>query len=128
MITIQNLTQIVNGSLKIIHILNPDCKQIDVKNVSLINVDTLCCDFYPIAKNSYDIKLEMSAIVGCINGLFRNSNHENVDLRNYVIRAFDKDDNELLYALSTKSTAENVLKITFFRKTLKFLAFNKKKK
>ncbi|NMR35331.1 hypothetical protein HIO71_14180 [Chryseobacterium aquaticum] len=108
MITIQNLTQIVNGSLKIIHILNPDCKQIDVKNVSLINVDTLCCDFYPIAKNSYDIKLEMSAIVGCINGLFRNSNHENVDLRNYVIRAFDKDDNELLYALSTKSTAELV--------------------
>ncbi|MGG7550691.1 hypothetical protein ACQ7CX_08685 [Chryseobacterium arthrosphaerae] len=108
MITIQNLIQIVSGSLKIIHILNPSCRQMDVKDVSLLNADTLCCDFYPISKNSYDIKLEMSAIVGCINGIFRNNTYENIDLRNYVIRAFDKDDNELMYALSTKSTAELV--------------------
>jgi hypothetical protein len=80
----------------------------DIKDVSLFNADTLCCDFYPISKNSYDIKLEMSAIVGCINGICRNNTYENVDLRNYVIRAFDKDDNELMYALSTKSTAELV--------------------
>lgn len=98
----------VSGHLKTLHLFNSNCKEINVKNVSLLNEDTLCCDFYAISKNSYDIKLEMSSIVGCINGIFRNNTYENVDLRNYAIRAFDKDDNQLLYALSTKSTAELV--------------------
>lgn len=101
-----NLPQMVNGALKTIHIFNKDCKPVDVKNVSLLNLDTLCCDFYPIAKGSNDIKLEISKVMGCFNGIFKNRTYENVDLKNYVVRAYDKDNNEILYALCTKSTAE----------------------
>ncbi|MDV3776660.1 hypothetical protein CMU25_11920 [Elizabethkingia anophelis] len=106
MITIENLTNVVSGSLKIIHILDKSCKEINVKDVYLLNEDTLCCDFYAVARNSYDIKLEMTAIMGCFNGIFRNNQYDNVDLKNYAVRAFDQDDNEILYALSTKATAE----------------------
>lgn len=106
MITIENLTRMVSGSLKIIHILDKNCKEINVKGVYLLNEDTLCCDFYAVARNSYDIKLEMTAIMGCFNGIFRNDQYDNVDLKNYAVRAFDQDDNEILYALSTKATAE----------------------
>ncbi|AZI56140.1 hypothetical protein EIB75_13115 [Epilithonimonas vandammei] len=104
--TIENLLRMVSGSLKIIHILDKSCKEINVKDVYLLNEDTLCCDFYPAARNSYDIKLEMTAIMGCFNGIFRNDQYDNVDLKNYAVRAFDQDDNEILYALSTKATAE----------------------
>ncbi|WP_179468705.1 Swt1 family HEPN domain-containing protein [Chryseobacterium sp. H1D6B] len=102
----ENLVQMVNGALKTVHIFNTKCKELNIKTVSLLNVDTLCCEFYPVAKTSTDIKLEMSTIVGCFNGLFRNNTYENVDLKNYVIKAYDNSDNEILYALCTKSTAE----------------------
>jgi len=34
------------------------------KKCFLLNADTLCCEFYRVAKNSYDIKLEISSIIG----------------------------------------------------------------
>lgn len=121
MITIENLTQMVSGTLKTIHIFNNNCKQINVKNVSLLNEDTLYCEFYPTSKNSNDIKLEISSIMGCFNGIFRNNQYENVNLKNYAVKAYDKNDNEILYALSTKSTAELIGKeksIEWFMQTL----------
>ncbi len=106
MITIENLTLMVSATLKTMYIFNNNFKAINVKDVYLINEDTLCCDFYPTSRNSYDIKLELAPIMGCFNSIFRDNQYQNVNLRNYAVRAYDEDDNELLYALSTKNAAE----------------------
>ncbi|MDN3694320.1 Swt1 family HEPN domain-containing protein [Chryseobacterium tructae] len=106
MITIENLTRMVSATLKTLHIFSNNCKEINVKDVYLLNEDTLCCDFYPVSRNSYDIKLEIAPIMGCFNGIFRDKNYKNVNLLNYAVRAFDENNNEILYALSTKTTAE----------------------
>lgn len=106
MITIENLTQIVSGTLKTLHFFNGDRKEINVKDVYLLNEDTLCCDFYPVSRNSYDIKLEMAPILGCFNSFFRNKQYENINLKNYAVRAYDEEDNEILYAISSKTKAE----------------------
>lgn len=106
MITIENLTKMVSGALKTLHFFNSNCKEINVKDVYLLNEDTLCCDFYPVSRNSYDIKLEMAPILGCFNSYFRNKQYENVNLKNYAIRAYDGEENEILYAISSKTKAE----------------------
>jgi len=106
MITIENLTRMVSATLKTLYIFSNNCKEINVKDVYLLNEDTLCCDFYPVSRNSYDIKLEIAPIMGCFNGIFRDMNYENVNLLNYAVRAFDENNNEILYALSTKTAAE----------------------
>lgn len=106
MITIENLTKMVSGALKTLHFFNSNCKEINVKDVYLLNEDTLCCDFYPVSRNSYDIKLEMAPILGCFNSYFRNKQYENINLKNYAIRAYDGEDNEILYAISSKTKAE----------------------
>lgn len=110
MITIENLTQIVSAGLKTIHIFNDRCKAIKLKDVSLLNEDTLCCSFYPIAKNSNDIKLEIASIMGFFNGFFRDTKYENINLNYYVVRAYDIEDNEILNALSTKLATEYIAK------------------
>jgi len=96
----------VSATLKTLYIFSNNCKEINVKDVYLLNEDTLCCDFYPVSRNSYDIKLEIAPIMGCFNGIFRDMNYENVNLLNYAVRAFDENNNEILYALSTKTAAE----------------------
>ncbi len=106
MITVKNLTIMVKGTLKTLHFFNSDCKEINIKDVYLLNEDTLCCDFYPVSENSYDIKLEMAPILGCFNSFFRNKQYENINLKNYAVRAYDKEDNEVLYAISSKAKAE----------------------
>ncbi|QRA41413.1 MULTISPECIES: hypothetical protein [Chryseobacterium] len=106
MITIENLTKMVTGALKTLHFFNSACKEINVRDVYLINEDTLCCDFYPVSRNSYDIKLEMAPILGCFNSFFRNNQYENINLKNYAVRAYDEEDNEILYAISSKTKAE----------------------
>lgn len=113
----------VSLGLKAMHVFNPDCKAIKVKDVSLLNEDTLCCSFYPISKKSTDIKLEIASIMGFLNGLFRENTYENLNLNYYAVRAFDADNVEILNALSTKTTAEYIgqgrsiewLKLTLFQ-------------
>lgn len=106
MITIENLTRMVSATLKTMYIFSNNCNEINVKDVYILNEDTLCCDFYPVSKNSYDIKLELAPIMGCFNSFFRDKHYENVNLLNYAVRAYDENNNEILYALSTKTAAE----------------------
>lgn len=123
MITIDNLTEVVNFGLKTIHIFNINCKEVNVKNVSIINEDTLCCSFYPRSRKSNDIKLEIASIMGFLNGLFREANYENININYYAVRAYDNHDIEILNALSTKEAAEYIgkgrsiewLKLTLFQ-------------
>lgn len=75
MITIDNLTEVVCTTLKMFHIRNDNFDEINVKEVTLLNEDTLCCNFYPVSKNSNDFKLEIAIIMGFFNGFFRDTNY-----------------------------------------------------
>lgn len=123
MMTIENLIKAVYDGLKILHVLNTHCNEVNVKEVSLLNEDTLCCSFYPVSQKSNDIKLEIATIMGFFNGFFRNAPYENVNFNYYAVRAYDTNNVEILNALSTKSAAEYIgkgksiewLKLTLFQ-------------
>ncbi|WP_263603508.1 Swt1 family HEPN domain-containing protein [Chryseobacterium sp. PET-29] len=120
---LENLIKAVAGGLKILHILSPNCKEINLKEVSLLNEDTLCCSFYPISQKSNDIKLEIATIMGFFNGFFKDTSYENINFNYYAVRAYDTNNVEILNALSTKSAAEYIgkgrsiewLKLTLFQ-------------
>jgi len=106
MITSENLLKFLKTGLENLHLLNPKCQQILVKEISIVNDDNLCCVFYPKSSKSNDIKLEIVSIMGFFNGFFRENLYENISFSHYLVRAFNSNNDEILYALSTKSTAE----------------------
>lgn len=80
-------------------------RDIRVKRVCLENEDALCCYFYPASSKSMDVKLEIGVVMSVFNGLFRSGNL-GVSFSHYVVRAMGSNDVELMYAISSKRTAE----------------------
>tara|TARA_R110002020_G_scaffold105483_1_gene246064 strand:- start:1950 stop:3146 length:1197 start_codon:yes stop_codon:yes gene_type:complete len=123
MIRLQDIIGIIRFGLENSDTLGADCKKVRVIEISVINEDTLCCDFYSNSTNSIDIKMEIVNIIGFFNGFFRNDKFEEISFAYYAVRAFDINNVELIYAISSKSTAELIgkgnsidwLKSTFFQ-------------
>ncbi len=123
MITLESLISFIKFGLENLHILEPKCEQIVVKDIIIVNDDCLSCSFYPTSQNSIDIKLEIVIIMGFFNGFFRDKTYENIKFNYYLVKAFDKNGEEILNALSTKSTAELIgtgnsiewMKLTLFQ-------------
>jgi hypothetical protein len=123
MFRLQKVIEITKLGLENLDTLSEGSKKIRVINVSVINEDTLCCDFYSNSDNSIDIKMEIATIMGFFSGFFRNDGFEGISFANYAVKAFDRNNVELIYAISSKSTAEligkgnsiNWLKSTLFQ-------------
>jgi len=81
-------------------------KKIQLKDLKVLNENTLCCLFYPYSTNSIDVKVEIGAIMGFFSGFFKGDEFDGVSFAYYAVRAFDKSDKEILYAISSKDTAE----------------------
>jgi hypothetical protein len=122
-IRLQDLIGIIRFGLENLDTFSKGSKKVNVKDVYVANEDNLCCDFYPNSNNSLDIKLEIGGIMGYFNGFFRTDEFWKANFANYCVKAFDKNNVELLYAISSKSTAELIgrgnsidwLKSTYFQ-------------
>lgn len=106
MINLQNITGIIKFGLENLNTLSEGSKRVRVIDISIMNEDTLCCNFYSYAENSLDIKLEIASIMGFFNGFFRNDGFEGISFAQYAVKAFDRNNVELIYAISSKTTAE----------------------
>lgn len=92
---LENLDIICNGG-----------KKVRVIDIFIVNEDTLCCNFFPYTENSLDIKVEIASIMGFLNGIFRNDEYQGISFSHYAVKAFDRNNVELIYAISSKTTAE----------------------
>lgn len=106
MIKLQDIIGITRIGLENLDTLNEGSNKVRAKDVSVINEDTLCCDFYSNTTNSIDIKMEIGTIMAFFNGFFRNDGFEGIRFAYYAVKAFDRNNVELMYAISSKSTAE----------------------
>lgn len=107
-ITFSNLVDAIKFGLQNLDKLNGSKQNIRVRDIKLINEDSLVCEFYPHKENSTDIKIEISTIMGFFNGFFRDDPYDGIRFRYYAARAYNKEDIELLYALSSKVSAEQI--------------------
>jgi len=106
--TLSTLLETIKIGLENLDIFGGSKQNIQVKDIKLINDDTLACEFYPHKENSTDIKLEIASIVGFFNGFFRDDPYDDIKFKSYAVRAYNKEDIELLYALSSKASAEQI--------------------
>ena len=107
-ITLSNLINTIKLGLENLDKINGSKQKIRVKDIKLMNEDSLVCEFYPYKENSIDIKIEIATIMGFFNGFFRDDPYEGIRFRYYAARAYNNEDVELLYALSSKTSAEQI--------------------
>ena len=105
-VSIESILSVLKLGLENLDALQGADKKVKVKELSIMNLDTLSCQFYSYSDNSTDIKVEIATIMGFFNGFFKDDSFENVDFKNYAARAFDENDKELLYAISSKQAAQ----------------------
>lgn len=121
-LTRKNLLSLIKLGLDNSHIFNPKSQRYKVKELRVINEDSLECSFYSVSMESLEIKKEIVGIMGFFNGFFRNGEYKKIEFKYYCVSAIDENDNELLYALSSKETSELIgtnsiewLKLTYFQ-------------
>ena len=84
---------------------HPD-RKCRVKGIRIINNDTVVCEFYPYSTKSMEIKVEIGSIMPMIVAFWRDNPHVPQDIRNFAVRAFNSQNEELMYAISSRETAE----------------------
>ncbi|PQJ78403.1 SEC-C domain-containing protein [Polaribacter porphyrae] len=107
-ITLSNLINTIKLGLENLDKINGSKQKIRVKDIKLMNEDSLVCEFYPYKKKSIDIKIEIATIMGFFNGFFKDDPYDGIRFRYYATRAYNNEDLELLYALSSKASAEQL--------------------
>ncbi len=85
---------------------NDQNKKIRVKNVDIINDDTLLCEIYPYANKSMEIKLEIGSIMSFLASFWKDNPHVPGNIQSLAVKAFTSQDEELIYAISPKHIAE----------------------
>lgn len=93
--SLQNLSA---GSAKV--------KDVNVKEVGLLNNTTLECKFYCQGTSSADIKNEMMVIISATHSFLDEDVFPNVDCTHYAVRAYDSSDDEQMYVITPKRIAK----------------------
>lgn len=83
-------------------------KNVNIKQITLMNEDTLLCEFYPIGLHSFEIKQEIGVIMSFLSAFFKNDPYEGIYFRYFASRAFDYEDNELMYSISSRTAAASI--------------------
>ena len=103
--SMDSLLSVVRIGLENLDAFEGSNNKVNVKTISVVNIDTILCEFYSYADNSIDIKVETSVIISFMSAFFKDE-LESYGFRYYAAKAYDNNDQELLYAISSKETAQ----------------------
>lgn len=103
--SIPEILSLLKTTLQNLNIVNKKVSNIEVKKINLLNNKTLECQFYAKSNNSIDVKIEAGAVMGALHGFFKDDTFKNMQLDYYAVRAFDNEDSELMYVISSKDVA-----------------------
>lgn len=83
-------------------------KKVKVKNIGVMNKNTLICEFMPYSQISLDVKIEIGTIMSFFYGFLKEDEFKNVDFKYFAVRAYGQNGDEILYAISSKETAATI--------------------
>jgi hypothetical protein len=119
--SINDIIFLLQTALENISLADKEIGNINIKLIKILNNDTLDCQFYSKRTNSTDIKMEIGSVMSAIYGFLNDDIFDNIKLNYYAVRAIGKEDNELLYAISSIDTASliaNGKSIEWLRNTI----------
>lgn len=109
--TVESLLSVIQFGIEHMDLLAEGAKAAKVKAVSLSNGgDTLIVDFTAHAKRSLDIKVEIASIMAYLSSSFNIEIYKDINIQYFAVRAYDDNDVEILYAISSKASAEAIAK------------------
>lgn len=103
--SVSKILSLLKTALQNLNLVDKEVSNVAVKKVDLLNNKTLECQFYANSNNSIDIKIEAGAVMGALHGFFKDDSFKNIQLNYYTVRAFNKENVELMYVISSKEVA-----------------------
>jgi len=107
-LTISEILSFLKTGLENLNSVDSEVKNVNVKKIDILNNNILECQFYSKHENSIDIKAEISSIMGALFSFFTGDFFDNIDFSNYAVRAFNDDNIELMYIISSKEAAKSI--------------------
>lgn len=104
--SINEILSFLKTGFENINLVEKNLENINVKKIDLLNNRTLECQYYSKTTNSIDVKVEIGTMMGFLYGFFKDDSFEEIKLNYFAIRAFDDNDKEILYAISSVETAK----------------------
>lgn len=103
--SIPEILSLLKTALQNLNIVNKEVSNVSVKKVDVLNNKTLECQFYAKSDNSIDVKIEAGEVMGALHGFFKDDSFKNIKLDYYAVRAFNNEDSEIMYVISSKNVA-----------------------
>lgn len=104
--TIKTILVWLKSGLENYDLLVESRKKVMVKDLRILNENTIECKFYSYSENSIDVKVEIAAIIGFMHGFLKEDSFENLKINYYAVRAYNKNNIEILNALTYKDAAK----------------------
>lgn len=103
--TINELLPIIKIGLENQSLVSTGSKDILIKKIELLNVDTISTTIVTEFSTINDIKMEVATVIGFFNGFFRND-YMHLKIANYAVSVLNIHGDEMLYAICSKINAE----------------------
>lgn len=103
--TIKTILEWLKSGLENFDILVESHKKLLIKDLTILNENTIECKFYTYSEKSIDVKGEIATIIGFMHSFLKEDSFENLKINYYAVRAYGKNDIEILNALSYKDAA-----------------------
>lgn len=104
----KELLEFMKLALENLSITGNERKNIRIKDIKVLNLNTLECQFYTDHNNIIDVKTELSSVIGAIYGFLKNDFFKNGRFEYYAARAFNERNEELQYVISPLSAAKQI--------------------
>lgn len=104
----KELMEFMKLALENLSIAGNGQKNIRIKEIKVLNLNTLECQFYADHNNIIDVKTELSSVIGAIYGFLRDDFFKNGKFNYYAARAFNEGDEEIQYVISPLSAAKQI--------------------
>ncbi len=105
-ISTKELLGLIRFGLENLNALENNSKKINTKGIGILNNSTIECKFYPYSQFSIDIKSEIARIMEFIYSFLNDNVFWNKKTNYIAIRAYDKNENEIIYAISSFQNAK----------------------
>lgn len=101
------ICRLVRESLALLNRLNPGLRSVRAKGVRIDDTSILV-DFYAESRDMLSVKAEIAGVTGALSGLLGTDELSERPILHYGIRAWENDENWLVYAVCSAETAKKV--------------------
>lgn len=107
-IPITSLCSIIKVGLENLDAFDGGPQKMRVRNLKVMNVDTLLCEIHSSGVHSTEVKTEIAIVMSFLSAFFKDDPYGVISFRYFAVRAFNELNTELIYAISSRESAGSI--------------------